>query len=202
MILLPRNERTPLPWKNGGGTTTDVAVYPPGSAGGDFDWRVSVATIESDSVFSSFPGVDRVLMPLSPGGLALQDAGGRHPIARFEPFGFAGETPIEAVDVAQRSLDLNLMTRRGAVEGSMTRTRVEGVHEFSRAVDGIGLIVVLEGELTTDDGAVLEALDAVQLDAGVTQFRGRALVAVILLSAPAGVAGRIPARVRLLGLGS
>src|SRR5665213_2649618 len=113
MILLPRNERTPLPWKNGGGTTTDVAVYPPASAGGDFDWRVSVATIESDSVFSSFPGVDRVLMPLSPGGLALQDAGRRHPIARFEAFGFVGETPIEAVDVAQRSLDLNLMTRRG-----------------------------------------------------------------------------------------
>jgi hypothetical protein len=187
MILLPQSARIPLPWKNGGGTTTEVAISPVAAAN-NFDWRVSVATIESDSVFSLFPEVDRVLMPLSPGGLVLQDAGGRHPIARFESFGFAGETPIEAVDVAQRSLDLNLMTRRGVGVGAMTTTRVAGVHEFSRAIDGIGLIVVLEGELRTDDGVVLEPLDAVQLDAGATQFRGRALVAVVSLSAPAGVA--------------
>jgi environmental stress-induced protein Ves len=187
VILLPQSGRRPRSWQNGQGTTSDVAAGPV-AATSNFDWRVSVATIESDSVFSSFPGVDRVLMPLSPGGLVLRDAGGRHAIARFESFGFAGETPIEAVDVAERSFDLNLMTRRGVVDGAMTTTRVEGVYEFSRAVDGVGLIVVLEGELTTGDGAILEPVDAVQLDAGATQFRGRALVAVVSLSAAAGVA--------------
>ena len=36
------------PWKNGGGSTTTVAVHPPGASLDDFDWRISLATIDRD----------------------------------------------------------------------------------------------------------------------------------------------------------
>ena len=49
------------PWKNGGGTTAEIAIGPPGATLDAFDWRISMARVASDGPFSSFPGVDRTL---------------------------------------------------------------------------------------------------------------------------------------------
>ena len=45
-------------WKNGRGTTRELAVSPADSAldGKLFAWRVSIADVESDCEFSPFPG--------------------------------------------------------------------------------------------------------------------------------------------------
>jgi uncharacterized protein len=48
-------------WKNGGGKTTEIAVWPPGASLDAFDWRISMATVEQDGPFSEFPGIDRTL---------------------------------------------------------------------------------------------------------------------------------------------
>jgi environmental stress-induced protein Ves len=61
MKRLRAADRTPRPWKNGGGQTTDVAVFPDGAGLDDFDWRVSIARVDGDGPFSIFPGVDRPL---------------------------------------------------------------------------------------------------------------------------------------------
>eukprot|EP01042_Synura_sphagnicola_P007286 gene7286-9332_t len=34
-----------MPWKNGGGTTTEMAVAPEGASLNDFDWRISMAHV-------------------------------------------------------------------------------------------------------------------------------------------------------------
>ncbi len=39
-----------MPWKNGGGVTTEICVSPPSGA---FDWRVSIATVNADGPFST-----------------------------------------------------------------------------------------------------------------------------------------------------
>ena len=75
-----------MPWKNGGGTTRQVAVYPPLASLETFQWRVSVATIARDGPFSQFAGFDRFLVPLAPHvafSLSIDGA----PWHRFEPFG-------------------------------------------------------------------------------------------------------------------
>ena len=51
-----------MPWKNGGGETAEIAVSPPGAALDDFDWRLSMARVETDGPFSAFPGIDRTLV--------------------------------------------------------------------------------------------------------------------------------------------
>ena len=62
--LLPALDRTARPWKNGGGVTRDVAVFPAEANDDDFLWRASVATIAAAGPFSPFPGIDRTLILL------------------------------------------------------------------------------------------------------------------------------------------
>ncbi len=62
----------PTPWKNGGGTTREIAVRPPGAGMDAFAWRVSVADIVADGPFSAFPGIDRQIALLDGAGVHLQ----------------------------------------------------------------------------------------------------------------------------------
>ncbi|MBK9607139.1 MAG: HutD family protein [Betaproteobacteria bacterium] len=52
------------PWKNGGGTTTEIAVHPEGAGWDDFLWRIGIADIRQSGPFSSFPGIDRSILLL------------------------------------------------------------------------------------------------------------------------------------------
>src|SRR3546814_10305481 len=58
-----------MPWKNGGGSTTEVAVAPDGAGLDEFDWRISMAVVGADGPFSGFPGVDRTLAVPARAGL-------------------------------------------------------------------------------------------------------------------------------------
>ena len=61
-------------WKNGGGWTTELAAFPESGAdaAAPFDWRVSIAEIESDGAFSPFPGCDRHIALLEGVGMELR----------------------------------------------------------------------------------------------------------------------------------
>ena len=59
-ILRAGNYRR-MKWKNGGGETTEIALFPENAGLNDFDWRISMARVESAGPFSLFPGVDRTL---------------------------------------------------------------------------------------------------------------------------------------------
>ena len=74
-VLLPRSDRTPLAWKNGGGVSFDIAR---GSGRGPdgFDWRIGIAAIDTAGAFSSYAGYARCLWLMSGAGLAL-DIGGK-----------------------------------------------------------------------------------------------------------------------------
>ncbi|MGE5089970.1 MAG: HutD family protein, partial [Candidatus Levyibacteriota bacterium] len=43
-VLAPAGYRR-LPWKNGRGSTTEIAQHPPGADYETFDWRASIAEI-------------------------------------------------------------------------------------------------------------------------------------------------------------
>ena len=48
MRKLDARSHRPMPWKNGGGTTTEIARSPEtGSATTTFDWRISMARVET-----------------------------------------------------------------------------------------------------------------------------------------------------------
>ena len=59
-ILRPADYRS-MPWKNGAGTTIEIAVFPEQAGLDDFVWRVSRAQVVADGGFSHFAGIDRSL---------------------------------------------------------------------------------------------------------------------------------------------
>src|SRR5262245_24770849 len=128
MIRIIRSADYPTrPWKNGGGTTRDIAESPPGAALDVFDWRLSLAQVDRDGPFSRFDNVDRTLVLLS-GAMTLHEQGCRIYLVRHEPVMFEGEREIAATVPGEATLDFNVMTRRG-------RARHVVRHEsFSRRV--------------------------------------------------------------------
>lgn len=104
-----------MPWKNGGGSTTEVAVSPDGAGIEAFDWRISMAVVAADGPFSEFPGIDRTLSILDGAGLVLTGlAGGPVRLERAtEPFGFPADAAVSAALVDGPITDLNVMVRRG-----------------------------------------------------------------------------------------
>jgi environmental stress-induced protein Ves len=113
MLRILRSADYPTrPWKNGGGTTRDIAVSPPGASLDDFDWRLSLAQVDRDGPFSRFDNVERTLVLLS-GAMTLHELGRRIDLVRHRPFSFAGERAIDATVAGGATLDFNVMTRRG-----------------------------------------------------------------------------------------
>ncbi|MDQ0573059.1 environmental stress-induced protein Ves [Variovorax paradoxus] len=105
-----------MPWKNGGGTTQQIASWPQGAALDSFGWRVSIATIAAAGPFSVFAGVDRSIMLLEGDGVRLFTHDGRvdHALdVPHRPFAFSGDEAIDCTLRGAASSDFNVMTRRG-----------------------------------------------------------------------------------------
>ncbi len=103
-----------VPWKNGGGTTAEVAVHPPGAGFDDFDWRISMADVAVDGPFSRFPGVDRTLVLAEGRDLVLDIEGDLRVLVRPGDAGsFAGEAETRARLHGGPIRDINVMSRRG-----------------------------------------------------------------------------------------
>ena len=170
-------DRVAVPWLNGGGVTTEVAARPTWGDPAAFDWRLSIATIAGDNPFSRYPGVDRLLMPISPQGLDLLDAGTPLHLGQFDVHAFPGERDMVSFGVTDPTLDLNLMTRRDRCTGSLRSVDVAGDWTV-RAAEGEDVaLVVLEGSVSLGERR-LGALDAVLLAGGHAAVRGTARVAV------------------------
>ncbi len=124
-VLSPAEYRR-VPWKNGGGHTTEIAAHPADGGMTSFVWRVSVAEIDRDGPFSLFPGVDRTLVLLSGAGIRLTGAGDPLELrARYEPVTFAGEAAIDCTLTGGPTRDFNLMVRRHSARGDVIVVREE-----------------------------------------------------------------------------
>lgn len=190
MRLLPAAAHRRMPWKNGGGVTTEIAVFPPDAGLDDFSWRISMARVETDGPFSLFPGVDRTLMLLDGEGLYLTVEGkGVHHLARpYETAAFPADVVASARLRAGPITDLNVMTRRGVCEAEVGLVRVSGEHRLP-AADMVGFVIAEGDGLSVDGGrgaVVLGRRDAVAVDPGVAVVLTAAepcLVVVIIIRA-------------------
>src|SRR5690606_22333035 len=81
-ILLPVHETRRTLWRNGQGWTREILRVPEGD-GEAFEFRLSIADIGKDALFSPFPGCDRASALLAGEGVELSFADGRQ--ERLEP---------------------------------------------------------------------------------------------------------------------
>jgi hypothetical protein len=120
------------PWKNGGGSTIEIAVEPPVASLDQFDWRVSMARVASDGPFSEFADVDRTLAVIKGSGLALTIGNAAAVVldCNSDSIRFAGGTPTSARLLSGEIIDLNVMTRRGRFEHRLLRLREPAECDF------------------------------------------------------------------------
>ena len=158
-----------MPWKNGGGSTTELSIFPQEASLDDFVWRLSTANVNTSGPFSHFSQIDRSLAILSGDGLILHSDSEQSAsnsvtlIQQSMPYRFSGETPINAELIAGPVLDLNLMTRRDVCQHFMQRL-TSGEH-FVAATNAQQILlycaagnamIQLVGELQTGDLMLFE----------------------------------------------
>jgi environmental stress-induced protein Ves len=153
--VLRRDDHLRMPWRNGGGVTAQVACSPDGEGSAQFDWRVSFAEVEHSGEFSTFPGVDRVIVLVEGPAMTLIVDGVRHVLQRHQPFAFDGESDT-GCEVRAPTLDLNVMTRRGRVDADVEVLELDQAPLPTRSADDL-LVAVIAGEVrVTHDGQVRE----------------------------------------------
>jgi len=170
-ILIPFAGLSAIPWKNGGGSTTTIAVGPPESTLENFEWRVSLATIAEDGPFSSFPGVDRTLALVDGHGMTLDiDGSERVILCESGPvLAFDGESQVLAKLNRGPTTDFNVMTRSDCCYHQFGRRRLAGKSTFVARAD-LTVLFLAEGEsleIASDNERIgLVRYDAVMFDPG------------------------------------
>lgn len=129
-----------MPWKNGRGATTELAIHPEGAdlSVRPFDWRISVADVIEDGDFSPFPGYDRSLLVARGGGMQLDFAAASAPLRLPGPgtlASFSGDWPTRGRLLDGPVQDFNVMSARARMHHEcevVAGTPVEFVREPGR----------------------------------------------------------------------
>jgi environmental stress-induced protein Ves len=177
--VIPANEYRRERWRNGLGWTREIHAAAPAASGPverNWDWRLSIAEIEHDAAFSSFPGVERELVLLTGNGLRLRFDDGRvhellPPHARLR---FAGERGVVGELVDGPTQDFNLMWHRDAVEAQLWHRPLVGPMVIFAEPGHTWAIHLLAGQARFADDSGLPPLaagDTALLSAGEERLR-------------------------------
>ena len=159
MEIVRAEECRVMPWKNGGGSTTEIAAGPPGASLDGFDWRISMARVASDGPFSHFAGIDRTLALVEGGGMELTIEGqGSVILSRGgDPLVFPGDVPVSARLLDGAITDLNVMTRRGRYTHQLLRLAPSKPYGIGSDID-IALVLILGGSAEVEAAGVCTRL--------------------------------------------
>lgn len=151
-----------VPWKNGGGVTTEIAAGPARDTDQAWSWRVSVADVGSTGAFSVFPGIDRTIAVVHGNGMDLQFEDGRMvPLELNQPVDFDGAANVTGILRGEAIRDFNVMVDRRYFSAALSI--VEGPDDVAvkTPVGAVLLIHVLDGACTAQMAArASETLEA------------------------------------------
>jgi len=161
MRVLLADSHVRMPWKNGGGETTEVAIAPAGASLEDFAWRISMAKVPNSASFSTFAGVDRTLAVLDGEMIVhVENSADVRMCARSKPYSFPGDVPTRAT-VLKPVVDLNIMTRRGVCSVNLTWIGNCGRFEAARET-----LLLLQSDATLETGQTAGRDDVLWLASG------------------------------------
>ena len=118
--IIPQRTFKKIPWKNGKGVTLELAINNQATLS-NFDWRLSIATVDSNGEFSDFEGYTRNLVLIDGNGVVLSH--NKNQIDRLENIldfsTFDGKNKTVAKLISGPITDFNLMTRMKDFTGSV-----------------------------------------------------------------------------------
>lgn len=167
--ILPANEYRRERWKNGLGWTREILRFPEG--GDAWDWRLSIAEVDKDGPFSSFPGCDRELVLLAGEGMRLQFED-KERVELLPPHGrhrFSGERALQAELIGGPTHDFNVIWRRDKAAVEVLHRPLVGAMVFFNEAKARWFVHVLSGKARFKDqprGQWLEQGDSALLEPG------------------------------------
>jgi uncharacterized protein len=179
--MVRSGDRTPVPWKNGQGSTREIARRLLGIRGPRFVWRVSISDLVRDADLATFPGVERSVTVVAGEGAGLVLPGAEHHLVPNLPFRFDGEAQAHVRLPHGPVSILNVLTVTNRMSAEVR------IHNLSTDVPltiaGTTLVVLLSGAASVyaADGAHgdLAPLDALVARPRVRVVSGSGRVAVV-----------------------
>jgi len=146
---------TTLPWKNGGGVTREVAKS---HSRAPF-WRLSIANVDQEGLFSSFEGLDRILTVIEGKGMVLARYNGDLIADLYNPVHFSETEAIDGLLPNGPIQDFNLIFdgSKLAADVSVTDTVELDISLSSTLV--MTLVYCLTGAFKTALGDALRKFD-------------------------------------------
>ena len=182
----------PAPWRNGGGVTRQIASgrldrsgNPEATTGDDWDWRLSIADVESPGDFSAFVGMARILTVIEGEGMVMSIDGIERRLEKYSPLGFDGGSATSATLPDGPIRDFNLIARTGTVTGRVAIVELSTEHPLQLTGGRLG--VLLQGQAKVLVGGkqsrALERYDTIVGGGESTSsISGRGFVAVVSLA--------------------
>ena len=164
MKVLPSQHFTKGRWRNGMGTSWEIATHPDGSGDTGFHWRMALAQIDESVPFSHYENIDRIFTLIKGGGLdlALEGRPKLHIASCFVPHAFPGEVKTDCNLHGGPCVALNIFFDRRRIGADV------GILEISesRILDATDTMIVfaLRGAFILDGQATLNCGDAVKLE--------------------------------------
>ena len=146
-----------MPWRNGRGTTLEVAREP--ATGEEFAWRLSLADIAQDGDFSAYPGYSRALALVAGKSLQLRFRG--HGQCFLDPTRrgtrFEGDWETHCAIPQGHCTDLSLIVRRSSTARAASAVhaprvlRLAATRQLLASRDLYSALFVLDGSVAIDE---------------------------------------------------
>ncbi|MGL3806557.1 HutD/Ves family protein [Paeniglutamicibacter sp. R2-26] len=162
----------------------DGALVP--STAEEWDWRLSVASIERAGNFTPYDGFDRTLTVITGELLELTIDGTKQAVELYRPLKFPGGSTTSATLPTGEVLALNLITRTGAVRGNVRIVELSKKRE--QYLFGSQFGVLLQGKAVVLQGDTERAVELRDTVVGGEEdsprISGRGFMAVVSLDLP------------------
>jgi environmental stress-induced protein Ves len=144
---LPRRGYTPMPWRNGAGTTLEIAREPAHAAA--FEWRLSLASVAVSGPFSSYPGYHRAVALIEGRGFRLDV---KDELVRvlaapgdYALFPGAAETACGLIDGP--CTDLSLMVREPGCINMISHLQIGAEQSLPAYANTIQALFIVQGSV-------------------------------------------------------
>jgi environmental stress-induced protein Ves len=142
----PCADYTCMPWRNGAGTTREIARAP--AQGEPFAWRLSLASLQASGPFSCYAGYQRCVALVDGRGFILHVADtNRKLVTRGDHVIFAGAAAACCELLDGPCTDLSLMVHETGTIDSVTRVEVGGEQRLDIQPHAFQVLFVLRGGL-------------------------------------------------------
>ena len=149
------------PWKNGQGTTRQIAIHPANADISNFHWRISAATVNTVGPFSNFDNVTRSLALLTGDKITLNIQGQTVELHRDgQPVTFSGTVPTEMTDCPAPALDFGVMTNNNFAKHSLVHADFNDGQTYQRKSSTTLILALKPCQL---DKNSLDTFDAILL---------------------------------------